>query len=53
MTSRRTMDPLLLLGSIIIVAVALTWVIPAGQYERSPDPQSGKIQVVPGSYKRV
>lgn len=47
------MDPLLLLGSIIIVAVALTWVIPAGQYERSPDPQGGKIQVVPGSYKRV
>jgi uncharacterized ion transporter superfamily protein YfcC len=47
------MDPLLLLGAILIVAVALTWVIPAGQYERSSDSQNGRTQVVPDSYKRV
>ena len=35
------------------MAVALTWVIPAGQYERSSDSQNGRTQVVPGSYKRV
>jgi hypothetical protein len=49
-TSRRPMDPILLLGIILIVAVALTWVIPAGQYERSSDSQNGRTQVVPGSY---
>jgi uncharacterized ion transporter superfamily protein YfcC len=53
MTSPRTMDPLLLLGCIMIVAAVLTWVIPSGQYERSADPQSGRLQVVPGSYHRV
>jgi len=51
--SRRAIDPLLLLGSIIVIAVALTWVVPAGQYERSPDTQNGRILVVPGSYQRV
>ncbi len=51
--SRRGIDPLLLLGTIILMAVALTWLIPAGQYLRSPDAQSGRMQVVPGSYKRV
>ncbi len=35
-----------------MIAVALTWVIPAGQYLRSPD-QNGRMQVVPGSYQRV
>jgi uncharacterized ion transporter superfamily protein YfcC len=46
MTSRRTMDPLLILGSIIMVAVALTWVIPAGQYERSPDQNSSCARIL-------
>jgi uncharacterized ion transporter superfamily protein YfcC len=53
MTDKRTTDPLLLLGFIIVVAAALTWVIPAGQYQRSPDSQNGRMQVVPGSYQRV
>lgn len=51
--NRRSMDPLLLLGAMLLVAVALTWVIPAGQYERSPNAQSGRTQVLPGSYKSV
>jgi len=53
MSNARSMDPLLLLGSIILFAAALTWIIPAGQYERISDSQSGAITVVPGSYKYV
>src|SRR5215475_3294707 len=52
-SSARTMDPLLLLGSVILVAVALTWIMPAGQYERVGNSQMGAATVVPGSYKRL
>ncbi len=53
MTGKRTMDPLLLLGLIVVIAAALTWVIPAGQYDRVLNSQTGATQVVPGSYKMV
>lgn len=53
MPNARSMDPLLLLSSIILFAAALTWIIPAGQYERLSDARSGAITVVPGSYKYV
>jgi uncharacterized ion transporter superfamily protein YfcC len=52
-SSARTMDPLLLLGSVIMVAVVLTWIIPAGQYERVSNSQMGAGTVVPGSYKSL
>jgi len=52
-SSARTMDPLLLLGSVILVAVVLTWIIPAGQYERVSNPQMGAATVVPDSYRRL
>ena len=52
-SSARTMDPLLLLGSFILVAVVLTWIIPAGQYDRVENSQTGTASVVPGSYKRL
>jgi len=42
----------LLLGGVI-VAIALTWVLPAGQYERRTDAASGRAVVVPGTYARV
>ena len=35
------------------MAVALTWVIPAGQYERRLDPATGRELVVAGTYHRV
>ncbi len=47
------MDPLLLIGSIILLAAILTWVLPAGRFERKTDPQTGRTAVVPGSYKSV
>jgi uncharacterized ion transporter superfamily protein YfcC len=42
----------LLLGGVI-VAIALTWVLPAGTYERRTDAASGRSVVVPGTYARV
>lgn len=47
------MDPLLLIGSIIVVAAMLTWVLPAGQFDRKTDAQTHRTVVVPGSYKSV
>jgi uncharacterized ion transporter superfamily protein YfcC len=42
---------LLLAG--VIVAIALTWVLPAGEYQRRTDAASGRSVVVPGTYARV
>jgi uncharacterized ion transporter superfamily protein YfcC len=47
------MDPLLLIGSIIVVAVVLTWILPAGQFDRKTDPETHRTVVVPGPYKSV
>jgi uncharacterized ion transporter superfamily protein YfcC len=43
---------LLLLGGIVLAAV-LTWVLPAGEFERRDDPATGRSLVVPGTYHRV
>ena len=53
MTKQRSMDPILLIGSIILLAAVLTWVLPAGRFERSRDPRTGHTLVVPGTYKSV
>src|SRR5258708_7133881 len=53
MTKQRSMDPLLLIGSIIVLAAILTWVLPAGRFDRKTDPQTHRTVVVPGSYKSV
>ena len=50
---QRSLDPILLIGAIIILAAILTWILPAGRFERARDPQSGRTLVVPGSYQRV
>lgn len=52
MTKQRTIDPILLLGSIILLPAILTWLL-AGRFERKTDPQTGRTVVVPGSYKSV
>jgi uncharacterized ion transporter superfamily protein YfcC len=49
----RLPHPLVLLLSGVAVAVALTWIIPAGRYERRTDAASGREVVVPGTYARV
>lgn len=42
----------LLLGAVMIAAV-LTWVIPAGRYERRTDDATGREVVVAGTYARI
>src|SRR5580700_10656286 len=53
MTKHRSMDPLLLLGSILVLAALLTWVLPAGRFDRVHDARTGRTLVVPGSYVHV
>ena len=49
----RLPHPLVLLLACVAIAVALTWIIPAGKFERREDPASGRSVVVPGTYQRV
>jgi len=37
----------------VVVAAALSYIIPAGEYERRPDPATGRNVVVPGSFHAV
>ena len=46
----RFPHPLALLVSCILLAAALTWILPAGKYERREDPVTGRSLVVPGTY---
>ena len=45
--------PVLLLLGGIVLAAALTWVLPAGEFERRDDAATGRSLVVPGTYHRV
>ena len=49
----RFPHPLVLLVAGILLAAALTWIVPAGVYDRRDDPATGKPVVVPGTYHRV
>jgi uncharacterized ion transporter superfamily protein YfcC len=53
-TSRlRLPHPFVLLLAAVAVAAALTWIIPAGRYERRTDSETGREVVVAGTYQRV
>jgi len=45
--------PLTLLVGCVLLAAALTWVLPAGRYQRREDQATGRSVVVPGTYQRV
>ena len=49
----RLPHPLALLLGCTLLAAALTWVLPAGEYERRDDPATGRRVVVAGTYHRV
>ena len=49
----RLPHPLVLLLGAVGVAAALTWVLPAGSYERRKDEATGREVVVAGTYKTV
>lgn len=49
----RLPDAQVLMVIIILIAVALSWILPAGEYDRQEDPNTGNVMVVPGSYHYV
>ncbi len=49
----RVPDPLTLLVACVVVAAGLSYVLPAGEYQRREDPQTGRQVVVVGTYARV
>jgi uncharacterized ion transporter superfamily protein YfcC len=49
----RLPHPLILLLSSVAVAVALTWILPAGVYQRRIDQATNREVVVPGTYAQV
>jgi uncharacterized ion transporter superfamily protein YfcC len=51
--SLRLPHPLVLLLGVVGLAAVLTWVIPAGEYQRRTDSATGREVVVAGTYARV
>jgi uncharacterized ion transporter superfamily protein YfcC len=51
--SLRLPHPVVLLLGGILIAAALTWIVPAGEFDRRDDPATGRSLVVPGTYHRV
>ncbi|HEX8272318.1 MAG TPA: hypothetical protein VF615_06670 [Longimicrobiaceae bacterium] len=49
----RFPHPLTLMVGFIALAAALSWVLPAGEYERREDPVTGRDVVVAGTYHPV
>src|SRR5438874_705134 len=49
----RLPNPSVLLLSGVLVAAALTWVLPAGKYDRRDDAATGRRVAVPGTYHSV
>jgi len=49
----RLPHPLLLLIAAVLVAAALTWILPAGEYGRRDDPVTHRSVVVAGTYHTV
>lgn len=47
---RRSPHALLILSALLLLAAALTWLIPSGSYDRVLDEAAGQTVVVPGSY---
>ena len=45
--------PLVLLTGCVLLAAALSYVLPAGEYERRQDPATGRMVVVAGTYHGV
>jgi uncharacterized ion transporter superfamily protein YfcC len=52
-TASRFPHPLTLLVACVLLAGALTWLVPAGEYERREDAATGRSVVVPGTYAPV
>ncbi|MDO7875668.1 YfcC family protein [Hymenobacter sp. ASUV-10] len=53
MPTLRFPHPLVLLVSFIMLAAALSYVLPAGKFDRRKDAATGREVVIPGSYHHV
>ena len=53
MNTFRFPHPLVLLVGFIVLAAALSYVLPAGQFARQKNEATGREVVVPGSYQRL
>jgi uncharacterized ion transporter superfamily protein YfcC len=53
LTRLRLPHPVVLLGGAVLVAAVLTWILPAGQFDRSDDAATGRRVVVAGTYHAV
>jgi uncharacterized ion transporter superfamily protein YfcC len=49
----RFPHPLTLLVGCVLTAAVLTWVLPAGEFQRREDPATGRSVVVAGTYARA
>jgi uncharacterized ion transporter superfamily protein YfcC len=49
----RLPHPIILLLGCLAIAVVLSYVLPAGRFDRRDDPATGRSVVVPGTYHRV
>ncbi len=45
--------PFILLLAGVAIAAALTWILPAGVYQRRADPATGRNLVIPGTYAQI
>jgi uncharacterized ion transporter superfamily protein YfcC len=52
-TRFRLPHPVILLGAAVFLAALLTWILPAGQFDRRDDAATGRRVVVAGTYHRT
>lgn len=50
---RPMLDAFAILFLVVVAAMVLTWVLPAGEFERQKDPNTGKMLAVAGTYHYV
>lgn len=50
---KKTLHPLIIICSLVVVAAILTYIIPAGQFDRVTDEVTGRTVVVANSYQQV
>ena len=53
MQPSRLPHPLILLLAAVVLAAVLTWILPAGSFDRRDDPATGRRVVVAGTYHSV
>ncbi|MEN8138127.1 MAG: Na+/H+ antiporter NhaC family protein [Bacteroidota bacterium] len=50
---RRTPDAMAIVSAIILIFIGLTWIIPAGEYARIVDPNTGRTVINPDTFTYV